>query len=254
MRLLLVEDDPGVLRFVLKGLREQAYAVDTATTGDDALYQAEINTYDLIILDVMIPGGDGFAVCKQIRKTGNRVPILMLTALDGVEDRITGLDVGADDYLAKPFAFRELLARLRALLRRSGELRPPNITVADLVVDTAAQTVTRRGRRIPLTTKEYALVEFLARNAGRVVGRAAIAEHVWDETFDPFSNLIEVYVNRLRHKIDEDSKLPLLHTRRGAGYLFGPEEEIAAGDDAADRDALARAKKKSHTASKKNHA
>jgi DNA-binding response OmpR family regulator len=254
MRLLLVEDDPGVLRFVLKGLRERAYAVDTATTGDDALYQAEINTYDLIILDVMIPGRDGFAVCKQIRKTGNRVPILMLTALDAVEDRITGLDVGADDYLAKPFAFRELLARLRALLRRSGELRPPNITVADVVVDTAAQTVTRRGRRIPLTTKEYALVEFLARNAGRVVGRAAIAEHVWDETFDPFSNLIEVYVNRLRRKIDEDSKLPLLHTRRGAGYLFGPEEEIAAGDDAADRDALARAKKKSHTASKKNHA
>jgi DNA-binding response OmpR family regulator len=254
MRLLLVEDDPGVLRFVLKGLREQAYAVDTATTGDDALYQAEINTYDLIILDVMIPGRDGFAVCKQIRKTGNRVPILMLTALDGVEDRITGLDVGADDYLAKPFAFRELLARLRALLRRSGELRPPNITVADLVVDTAAQTVTRGGRRIPLTTKEYALVEFLARNAGRVVGRAAIAEHVWDETFDPFSNLIEVYVNRLRHKIDADSKQPLLHTRRGAGYLFGPEEEIAAGDDAADRDALARGKKKPHTASKKNHA
>jgi two-component system copper resistance phosphate regulon response regulator CusR len=228
--------------------------VDTATTGDDALYQAEINTYDLIILDVMIPGRDGFAVCKQIRKTGNRVPILMLTALDAVEDRITGLDVGADDYLAKPFAFRELLARLRALLRRSGELRPPNITVADVVVDTAAQTVTRRGRRIPLTTKEYALVEFLARNAGRVVGRAAIAEHVWDETFDPFSNLIEVYVNRLRRKIDEDSKLPLLHTRRGAGYLFGPEEEIVAGDEAADRDALARAKKKSHTASKKNHA
>jgi DNA-binding response OmpR family regulator len=254
MRLLLVEDDPGVLRFVLKGLREQAYAVDTATTGDDALYQAEINTYDLIILDVMIPGRDGFAVCKQIRKTGNRVPILMLTALDGVEDRITGLDVGADDYLAKPFAFRELLARLRALLRRSGELRPPNITVADLVVDTAAQAVTRGGRRIPLTTKEYALVEFLARNAGRVVGRAAIAEHVWDETFDPFSNLIEVYVNRLRHKIDADSKPPLLHTRRGAGYLFGPQEEIAAGDDATERDALARSKKKSHTASKKNHA
>ena len=253
MRLLLVEDDPGVLRFVLKVLREQAYAVDTATTGDDALYQAEINTYDLIILDVMIPGRDGFAVCKEIRKTGNRVPILMLTALDGVEDRITGLDVGADDYLAKPFAFRELLARLRALLRRSGELHLPNITVADLVVDTAAQAVTRGGRRIPLTTKEYALVEFLARNAGRVVGRAAIAEHVWDETFDPFSNLIEVYVNRLRHKIDAESKVPLLHTRRGAGYLFGPNTESAAGDDA-DRDTLARARKKSHTASKKNHA
>jgi DNA-binding response OmpR family regulator len=254
MRLLLVEDDPGVLRFVLKGLREQAYAVDTATTGDDALYQAEINSYDLIILDVMIPGRDGFAVCKEIRKTGNRVPILMLTALDGVEERITGLDVGADDYLAKPFAFRELLARLRALLRRSGELRPANIRVADLVVDTAAQSVSRGGRRISLTTKEYALVEFLACNAGRVVGRAAIAEHVWDETFDPFSNLIEVYVNRLRHKIDEESKVPLLHTRRGAGYFFGPETESARSDDAADRDAQRPMKKKSSQASRKNHA
>ncbi|MGA7554106.1 MAG: response regulator transcription factor [Candidatus Acidiferrales bacterium] len=254
MRLLLVEDDPGVLRFVLKGLREQAYAVDTATSGDDALYQAEINSYDLIILDVMIPGRDGFAVCKEIRKTGNRVPVLMRTALDGIEERITGLDVGADDYLAKPFAFRELLARLRALLRRSGELRPANIRVADLVVDTAAQSVTRGGRRISLTTKEYALVEFLARNAGRVVGRAAIAEHVWDETFDPFSNLIEVYVNRLRRKIDEESRIPLLHTRRGAGYFFGLETETARTDDAAERDAQRPVKKKSSPASRKNHA
>jgi DNA-binding response OmpR family regulator len=245
MRLLLVEDDPGVLRFVLKGLREQAYAVDTAATGDDALYQAEINTYDLIILDVMIPGPDGFAVCNQIRKAGNRVPILMLTALDGVEDRITGLDVGADDYLAKPFAFRELLARLRALLRRSGELRPPNITVADLVINTASQSVTRGGRRIRLTTKEYALVEFLARHAGQVVGRAAIAEHVWDETFDPFSNLIEVYVNRLRRKIDADSHAPLLHTRRGAGYLFGLEEENIRASDSG--------RKKSSSPPGKNH-
>ena len=254
MRLLLVEDDPGVLRFVLKGLREQAYAVDTAITGDDALYQAEINTYDLIILDVMIPGCDGFAVCKQIRSTGNRVPILMLTALDGVEDRIAGLDVGADDYLTKPFAFRELLARLRALLRRSGELRPPDIIVADLVVETAGQTVTRGGRRIALTTKEYALVEFLARNAGRVMGRAAIAQHVWDESFDPLSNLIEVYVNRLRRKIDADSKVPLLHTRRGAGYLFGPAEENARANDPAQRDEQRPAKKKLDPASKKNHA
>ena len=254
MRLLLVEDDPGVLRFVLKGLREQAYAVDTAITGDDALYQAEINTYDLVILDVMIPGSDGFTVCKQIRATGNRVPILMLTARDGVEDRIAGLDVGADDYLTKPFAFRELLARLRALLRRSGELRPADIIVADLVVETAGQTVTRGGRRIALTTKEYALVEFLARNAGRVVGRAAIAQHVWDETFDPFSNLIEVYVNRLRRKIDADSKVPLLHTRRGAGYLFGPVGENAHASDATDRDEQRPAKKKLSPASKKNHA
>jgi DNA-binding response OmpR family regulator len=246
MRLLLVEDDPGVLRFVLKGLREQSYAVDTATTGDAALDQTEINTYDLVILDVMIPGPDGFAVCKQLRKAGNRVPILMLTARDGVEDRITGLDVGADDYLAKPFAFRELLARLRALLRRSGELRPPNITVADLVVNTASQTVTRGGRRIPLTTKEYALVEFLARHAGEVVGRAAIAEHVWDESFDPFSNLIEVYVNRLRRKIDADLKVPLLHTRRGAGYVFGVEDENIRTYDPA--------KKKLSLPSRKNHA
>jgi DNA-binding response OmpR family regulator len=253
MRLLLVEDDPGVLRFVLKGLREQAYAVDTATTGEDALYQADINTYDLIILDIMIPGPDGFTVCKQIRSTGNRVPILMLTALDGVEDRIAGLDVGADDYLTKPFAFRELLARLRALLRRSGELRPPDITVADLVVDTAGQTVTRGGRRIALTTKEYALVEFLARNVGRVVGRAAIAQHVWDETFDPFSNLIEVYVNRLRRKIDADSKSPLLHTRRGAGYLFGPQGENLRASDAADREGQRPAKRRLSPASKKNH-
>jgi two-component system, OmpR family, copper resistance phosphate regulon response regulator CusR len=253
MRLLLVEDDPGVLRFVLKGLREQAYAVDTAMTGDDALYQAEINTYDLIILDVMIPGRDGFAVCKQIRAMGNRVPILMLTALDGVEDRIAGLDVGADDYLTKPFAVRELLARLRALLRRSGELRPADIIVADLVVETAGQTVTRGGRHIALTTKEYALVEFLARNAGRVVGRAAIAQHVWDETFDPFSNLIEVYVNRLRRKIDADSKVPLLHTRRGAGYLFGPAGENARVNDGVDRGEQRPSRKKLSPASKKNH-
>jgi DNA-binding response OmpR family regulator len=246
MRLLLVEDDPGVLRFVLKGLREQSYAVDTATTGDAALYQTAINTYDLVILDVMIPGPDGFAVCTQLRQAGNRVPILMLTARDGVEDRITGLDVGADDYLAKPFAFRELLARLRALLRRSSELRPPNITVADLVVNTASQTVTRGGRRIPLTTKEYALVEFLARHAGEVVGRAAIAEHVWDESFDPFSNLIEVYVNRLRRKIDADSKAPLLQTRRGAGYVFGLGDESIRADEPA--------KKKLSSPSRKNHA
>ncbi|MFZ3216020.1 MAG: response regulator transcription factor [Candidatus Acidiferrales bacterium] len=254
MRLLLVEDDPGVLRFVVKGLREQAYAVDTATTGNDALYQAEINIYDLIILDVMIPGLDGFAVCKRIRGAGNRVPILMLTARDAVEDRVAGLDAGADDYLAKPFAFRELLARLRALLRRFGEPRPPDIAVADLIVDTAAQRVTRAGRRIALTNKEYALVEFLARNAGRVVGRAAIAEHVWDETFDPFSNLIEVYVNRLRRKIDAESQLPLLHTRRGAGYLFGPEADGARGDEAVNRDAPRPARKKSSPASRRSHA
>ena len=221
MRLLLVEDDPRIARFLAKGLREQAYAVDVAATGDDALYQAAINPYDLVILDVMIPGRDGFEVCSELRKSGQRMPILMLTARDAVEDRIAGLDHGADDYLTKPFEFRELLARLRALLRRSGELRPAKITVDDLVLNTGAQSVSRGGRAIPLTAKEYALLEFLARNSGRVVGRAEIAEHVWDETFDPFSNLIEVYVNRVRRKIDEGFPRPLLHTRRGSGYVLG---------------------------------
>jgi two-component system, OmpR family, copper resistance phosphate regulon response regulator CusR len=224
MRLLLVEDDPHIARLVAKGLREQAYAVDVATTGEDALYQADINTYDLILLDVMIPEPNGFQVCRKIRASGKRMPILMLTARDAVDDRITGLDHGADDYLTKPFEFRELLARLRALLRRSGELRPPRIAVGDMVLDTAAQSVSRGGRAIPLTAKEYALLEFLARNAGRVVGRAEIAEHVWDETFDPFSNLIEVYVNRVRRKIDAGSRKPLLQTRRGAGYVLGSGE------------------------------
>jgi len=221
MRLLLVEDDARIARFVAKGLREHSYAVDVATNGDDALYQAEINTYDLIVLDVMIPGRDGFAVCRELRAAGQKIPILMLTAKDAVEDRIAGLDFGADDYLTKPFEFRELLARLRALLRRSGELRPARITVADLVLDTGARSVSRAGTDVPMTTKEYALLEYLARNVGRVVGRAEIAEHVWEETFDPFSNLIEVYVNRLRRKIDAGRATPLLQTRRGAGYILG---------------------------------
>jgi DNA-binding response OmpR family regulator len=221
MRVLLVEDDTRIARFVAKGLREQSYAVDVATSGEDALYQAEINSYDLFILDVMIPGLDGFAVCRRIREFGIRVPILMLTARDAVGDRITGLDHGADDYLTKPFEFGELLARLRALLRRSHELRPPLITIEDLALDTRGQRVSRAGRSVVVTTKEYALLEFLARNPGRVIGRAEIAEHVWDESFDPFSNLIEVYVNRLRKKIDLPGAEPLLHTRRGAGYFLG---------------------------------
>jgi DNA-binding response OmpR family regulator len=213
MRILLVEDDPGVRRFVVKGLREQAYAVDTAATGEDALYQADINEYDLIILDVMIPAPDGFEVCRRLRKAGRRMPILMLTARDAVEDRVSGLDRGADDYLTKPFEFRELL-------RRSTELHPPRLSVGDLVVDTAAQNATRGGHAISLTHKEYALLEYLVRNAGRVVSRADIAEHVWDESFDPFSNLIEVYINRLRRKIDPDGSSGLLQTRRGAGYIL----------------------------------
>jgi len=225
MRALLVEDDGRISRFVAKGLREQAYAVDVASNGEQALYFVAVNTYDVVILDVMIPEPDGFAVCKELRRSGHRMPVIMLTARDAIEDRIEGLDRGADDYLIKPFEFRELLARLRALLRRPAALQPPVFSVGDLLVDTAGQTVSRGGHPISMTTKEYALVEFLARNAGRVVGRAEIAEHVWDEEFDPFSNLIEVYVNRVRRKIDAVGSKPLLHTRRGAGYVLGPESK-----------------------------
>ena len=233
MRLLLVEDEARMARFIARGLREQAYAVDLATDGESALYQAAVNTYDAIILDVMMPLKDGFTVCRELRAQGSRVPVLMLTARDAVEDRIAGLDTGADDYLTKPFAFGELLARLRALLRRGAELRPTVINVADLTIDTRGQRASRAGRPVGLTTKEYALLEYLARNAGRVMGREEIAEHVWDETFDPFSNLIEVYINRLRRKIDGASAEPLIHTRRGAGYVLreASDEEAAEADD-----------------------
>jgi DNA-binding response OmpR family regulator len=248
VRLLFAEDDPGVQRFVVKGLKEQAYAVDAVASGCEALEQAEINTYDLIILDVMLPGLSGFEVCRRLRQAGCKIPILMLTARDAVEDRVTGLDHGADDYLTKPFEFRELLARLRALLRRPTELKPAQLSVANLILDTAAQSATRAGRRISLTHKEYALLEFLARNTGRVVGRAEIAEHVWDETFDPFSNLIEVYVNRLRRKIDGLREIPLLHTRRGAGYLLGSIDD----GNVAECDSPSSSHNKSKSAGKKH--
>jgi len=252
MRLLLVEDDARIARFVAKGLREQAYAVDVSATGEDALYQAAVNAYDLVILDVMIPAPDGFAVCRELRKSGQRMPILMLTARDAVEDRIAGLDHGADDYLTKPFEFRELLARLRALLRRSGELRSEKITIADLVLDTGAQTAKRAGRNITLTAKEYALLEYLARNVGRVVRRAEIAEHVWDETFDPFSNLIEVYINRLRRKIDEDAPKPLLQTRRGVGYVLGTAADLPS--EVGDEGAASRSRSKTSSSARKSDA
>jgi DNA-binding response OmpR family regulator len=230
MRLLLVEDDARIARFVARGLQEQSYAVDVVANGDDALYQVEINDYDLVMLDVMIPVTDGFAVCRSIRALGKSMPILMLTARDAVDDRITGLDSGADDYLTKPFEFGELLARLRALLRRPRELRPSRIVVGDLELDTASQSASRGNRSISLTAKEYALLEFLARNANRVVGRSEIAEHVWDESFDPFSNLIEVYVNRLRRKLGGEHGKPLLQTRRGSGYILcSPAESGSAG-------------------------
>jgi len=225
MRVLLVEDEPNAARMLAKGLREQTYAVDIAPDGEAAIYQASVNDYDLIILDIMLPHKDGIEVCRELRGAGLTIPILILTARDAVQDRIAGLDTGADDYLTKPFDFHELLARLRALLRRGPALRSEVIAIADLSIDTRARKVSRGGRQIELTAKEYALLEYLARRAGEVVSRAEIAEHVWEENFDPFSNLIEVYVQRLRRKIDEVHALKLLRTRRGEGYMMTSAKE-----------------------------
>ena len=225
MRILLVEDEPDAAQMLAKGLREQTYAVDVATDGETAVYQAGVNDYDLVILDVMLPLKDGFEVCRELRAGGLTFPILILTARDAPPDRVAGLDLGADDYLTKPFDFHELLARLRALLRRGPALRPEAVEVADLSIDMRTRRVRRGGRQIELTAKEYALLEYMARRAGEVVSRAEIAEHVWDENFDPFSNLIEVYVQRLRRKIDEGHATKLLRTRRGEGYILDPAKE-----------------------------
>lgn len=220
MRVLLVEDEPDIAGFIAKGLRDQSYAVDVASDGVTALYEAEINDYDLVILDVRLPGKDGLTVCRELRARERRFPILMLTALDGADDIISGLNCGADDYLPKPFDFRVLLARMRALLRRAEAVRPSVIQVADLTLDTLNHTATRGGRLIPLTAKEYALLELFMLRPGHLLGRATIAEHVWDESFDPFSNLIDVYINRLRKKIDHGFAQPLIHTRRSEGYIL----------------------------------
>ena len=220
MRILIVEDEPAAAQMLAKGLREQTYAVDLAGDGEAALYQVSINDYDLILLDVNLPGKDGLEVCRELRANGLTVPVLMLTARDAVQDRVAGLDTGADDYLTKPYAFHELLARVRAILRRGPALSSDTIAVADLVIDQKARSVRRGGSIIQLTAKEYALLEYLARRADEVVGRADIAEHVWDENFDPFSNLIEVYIQRLRRKIDDNHSQKLLRTRRGEGYML----------------------------------
>ena len=226
MRVLVVEDQKNVARFIARGLREQAYAVDVAQDGAEGLALAEIARYDLIILDLMLPTIDGFEVCRRLREQGVETPVLMLTARDDKGARIEGLDTGADDYLTKPFDFDELLARMRALLRRGArEYRPPALAVADLELDTNTHGVRRGGREVPLTAKEFALIEYLMRNPGRVVSRAEIAENVWDETFDPFSNTIEVYIARLRKKIDDESETKLIHTRRGIGYVLEPRDE-----------------------------
>lgn len=220
MRILVVEDDPRLSNLVARGLREQTYAVDVCADGREAIVQAVVNQYDAIVLDVMLPGKDGFTVLRELRERNLRTPVLMLTARDAVADRIAGLDGGADDYLTKPFDFGELLARLRALLRRPEVLQSDKLTIADLSIDTMSREVTRSGTPITLTGKEYALLELLARQTGRVVSRADIVAHVWDDNHDSFTNPVEVYVNRLRGKIDCAPFTPLIHTRRGAGYVL----------------------------------
>lgn len=229
MRILLVEDEPSAATMLAKGLREETYAVDVAGDGERALEQVFVNEYDLIILDVVLPGKDGYEVCRELRAAGSAVPVLMLTARDAVEDRVEGLDSGADDYLPKPFDFEELLARVRALLRRKPALYREVISVADLSIDTRSREARRAGRHIDLTAKEYALLEFLARHADEVVDRRSIAEHVWDESYDPFSKVIEVFIQRLRRKVDENHELKLIRTRRGEGYML-----TAKGTDADD--------------------
>jgi two-component system copper resistance phosphate regulon response regulator CusR len=223
MRILLVEDEPSAALMLAKGLREQSYAVDIAADGEGALYQLSVYDYDLVILDVMLPHKDGLQVCREMRSLDLSTPVLMLTARDAVDDRIAGLDSGADDYLIKPFDFGELLARTRALLRRGDALQSEILRVADLEINTRTRSVKRGEIRIQLSAKEYALVEYFARNADRVLGRADIAEHVWDKNFDIFSNLIEVYVQRLRRKIDDGHAVKLFHTRRGEGYALTDE-------------------------------
>jgi len=226
MRLLLVEDERDAAQMLAKGLREHSYAVDLAEDGPAAVRKVHENTYDLILLDVMLPGKDGFAVCQDLRRLGQTTPVLMLTARDAVEFRISGLDAGADDYLCKPFDFQELLARIRALLRRGPALQNPVLRIADLSIDTHGHTARRGERLIDLTAKEYALLEYLGRHAGRVIGRAEISAHVWDEDYDPFSNLIEVYVQRLRRKLEGAGEAPLIRTRRGEGYVLAEGNDV----------------------------
>lgn len=220
MRLLVVEDDSVAAELLAKGLRENAYAVDIAPDGQSGFDRATMYQYDLIILDVLLPRVDGFEVCRRLRKRGSTVPILMLTARGGVEERVEGLDAGADDYLAKPFHFAELLARVRALSRRRPVLGPSVQRVGNLSIDTRTRKVERGGRQIELTAKEYTLLAYMTRRQGQVVSRADISEHVWDEHFDPTSNVIDVYVQRLRRKIDDGHDERLIHTRRGAGYVL----------------------------------
>jgi DNA-binding response OmpR family regulator len=218
MRILVVDDDRRLCNVVRRGLTEEAYAVDIAYDGEEGAYMAEVNPYDLIILDIMMPKKDGIEVCEELRAKRINIPIMMLTAKDAVEDRVKGLDAGADDYMVKPFSFNELLARVRALLRREAMTKSPEIKLGDLVLNTLTREVKRGYRTIELTTKEYVILEYFMRHPNVVVTRTMLEEHAWDYDFDSMSNLVDVYIRRLRRKLDDDEKESLLQTVRGAGY------------------------------------
>jgi heavy metal response regulator len=218
MRILLVEDEPKLAEAVQRGLVEQGYAVDVAHDGQAGLELAEVEPYDLIVLDVMLPVLDGLEVSRRLRAARRNMPVLMLTARDAVDDRVAGLDSGADDYLVKPFAFRELHARVRALLRREGQSKDPVLRVGDLELDPVSHEVRRAGRPIDLTTKEYAILEYFLRNPNRVLTRTQIAEHVWDYDFASMSNVVDVYIGYLRRKLADDREPRLMRTIRGTGY------------------------------------
>jgi heavy metal response regulator len=225
MRILVVEDERKVARFIERGLKEERFAVDVAADGEEGLFQAMSNSYDLVVLDVLLPKKDGFQVLSEMRAAGRKTRVLMLTARDSVQDRVRGLDSGADDYLTKPFAFAEFLARVRALLRRNVEESPGSLRVADLSLDPRSHQVNRGETVINLSAKEYGVLEFLMRHAGEVVTRTQLAEHVWDENFDSFSNVIDVTVYHLREKVDREFKPVLIRTVRGVGYLLKAEEK-----------------------------
>ncbi|MHB8095096.1 MAG: response regulator transcription factor [Candidatus Aminicenantales bacterium] len=220
MRILIVEDDRKVAAFLQKGLREEQYAVDVCRDGEEGLSLASVNSYDIIILDIMLPRKDGFAVCRDLRRNSVLTPILMLTAKDSTEDKIAGLTEGADDYLTKPFSFEELLARLRALLRRSQDYQVPALRAGDQILDQRRRQAERGGKRIPLTGKEYALLEYLMRNKGRIVTESMIIEHVWDMNYEGTSNVVNVYINYLRKKIDEGFAVKRIRTVRGHGFTI----------------------------------
>jgi DNA-binding response OmpR family regulator len=222
MRALIIEDDRKAAQLLAKGLREEHFAVDLAHSAGAGDELASVNDYDVIILDRLLPDGDGIAVCQGLRSRNISTPILVLTARDSLEDRVTGLNSGADDYLVKPFGFAELLARIHALLRRSGLTRPVVLKVADLTLDPLSHRVTRGGRAIDVTPKEYAILEVLMRSTGQAVSRSDLAQRVWETDQDSFSNLVDVHISHLRRKIDPPSAVPLIHTVRGRGFLLGP--------------------------------